>query len=188
MSVVDEFVAAVTPEVSEEDRAEARSKARAVARPGDWLSQILDHHLGLEDAFARVKDAQDPEGRTAALKRLGVLLTGHANAEESVIYPGMAEGGEKGHAGHAYTEQATVKMDMAKLEQLDPASQEFLDKVEAIRSAVAHHMYEEEGTWFPDLVEDLPEPAQAMMSQRYAEEYDRYVGGGGGSDRPAMTL
>lgn len=188
MSVVDDFVAAVTPETSEDDRAEARSKARAVARPGDWLSQILDHHLGLEAAFADVKGAQDSEGRKTALKRLGVLLTGHANAEESVIYPGMAEGGENGHAGHAYTEQATVKMEMAKLEQLDPASQGFLDKVEAIRIAVAHHMSEEEGTWFPDLVEDLPDPAQVMMSRRYAEEYERYIGNDGGSDRPAMAF
>ena len=44
MSIIDKVVAAVTPPESEEARAKARAKAEAAARPGDWLSQILDHH------------------------------------------------------------------------------------------------------------------------------------------------
>lgn len=187
MSVIDEALAAVTPQASDEQRAEARATARAAATPGDWLSQILDHHIDLENAFAAVQQGGDEGGRTSALKRLGILLMGHATAEESVIYPGMAEGGEKGHATHAYSEQATVKMEMAKLEQLDPSGDAFAEKVESIRSAVSHHMYEEEGTWFPDLLRDLPADAQQMMTSRYAEEYRRYVGAGAG-DRPAMRM
>lgn len=41
MSVIDKIVAAVTPPESEEARADARLKANAAARPGDWLSQVL---------------------------------------------------------------------------------------------------------------------------------------------------
>jgi hypothetical protein len=75
-----------------------------------------------------------------------------------------------------YTEQAMVKMQMAALEKLDPMSQDFDDKLEHIRGAVAHHMYEEEGTWFVDLKEQVPAADQDMITQRYTEEWQRYVG------------
>ena len=57
MSVFDKIIAAVAPPESDEARAEAREKARAAASSGDWLSQILEHHLGIERGFAEVKSA-----------------------------------------------------------------------------------------------------------------------------------
>lgn len=176
MSLFDKAVAALTPMESQQDRAEARDRARAVARPGGWLATILDHHLELEDCFAAVKSAGDSASRKAAQKQLGVLLTGHAIAEESAIYPAMASGGEKGGAEMAYNEQAVVKMQMAELEKLDPMSQEFLDKLEHIRGAVAHHMYEEEGTWFPELVNSAPASDQAKIADHYNDAFSRFVG------------
>lgn len=53
MSIVDKVIAAVTPPESEEERSEARAKARALATPGSWLSQVLDHHLQVETASRR---------------------------------------------------------------------------------------------------------------------------------------
>ncbi|UVO50295.1 hemerythrin domain-containing protein [Sphingomonas sp. SUN019] len=170
------MIAAVTPPESDADRAEARAKAQATATPGGWFAMILDHHVLLEDAFAATKAAGDASARTAALKRLGVILTGHAIAEEAVIYPGLGEAGEKGHAELGYNEQVMVKMQMAMLEKLDPMSQDFLDKLEHIRGAVAHHMYQEEGTWFVELSEQAPAADQAMITKRYQEEWSRYVG------------
>lgn len=188
MSILEEAAAAVTPMESDQDRADARAKAREVAKPGDWLSMILDHHVQIEDAF---RDAQRTEGGDAArtaLKKLGVVVMGHAIAEEAVIYPAMAETGQSGHSDHGYDEQATVKVDMAELEKLDPSSQDYADKLEAIREAVAHHMYEEEGTWYPTLEQDAPDADQQMLTQKYGEQFDRYVGGDSEADRPAIRL
>lgn len=176
MSLLDKAIAAVTPPESDEDRAEARAKANAAATPGDWLSMILDHHLLLEAAFADVKAAGDAATRTAALKHLGVILTGHAIAEEAVVYPGLADAGETGHADMGYSEQVMVKMQMAALEKLPPMSQDFIDKLEHIRGAVAHHMYEEEGSWFLELKEKAPAADQAKITQAYQEQWHRYVG------------
>lgn len=189
MSILDKAVAAVTPPESPEKRDEARAKANAAAQSGDWLSMVLDHHLQLEDAFAAVESASDAASRTTALKKLGVLLTGHAIAEEAVLYPGLAQAGEKGHANTGYTEQVAVKMQMAALETLAPMSQDFLDKLEHIRGAVAHHMYEEEGTWFLELKEKAPADVQAKLTQRYQEEFERYVGNAaaGGPMREARS-
>lgn len=185
MSIIDDAIAAVTPAPSNEDRAAARDKARAASSPGDWLSLILDHHIQLEDSFARTLSDSSADSRKSSLKELGILITGHAGAEESVIYPAMDMSGEAHHANHAYDEQVTVKKEMAALEQLDPMSQEFTDKLTQIRDAVAHHMIEEEGTWFPELHE-ASGVDQQMLTQRYSEEFDRYTKGGG--DQPAIAF
>ena len=176
MSILDKVIAAVHPEESQAQRTEARAKAQSAADSGDWLSLALSHHVQLETAFAAVKTALEPSTRIAAQKRLAIVLTGHAIAEESVLYPALAEAHEKGHADTGYSEQAIVKMEMAELEKIPPMNQAYLDKLEHIRRAVAHHMYEEEGTWFLELKHKAPAADQAKITQRYKEEFDRYVG------------
>ena len=126
----------------------ARFKAHAAASPGDWLSAVLEHHEQIEAAFAAVKAANTPNAQVAAQMKLALILTGHANAEESVIYPALAGANEKGHATTAYGEQAAAKIQMGLLERLTPMTADYSDKLEHIRGAVAHHMYEEEGNWF----------------------------------------
>jgi hypothetical protein len=176
MSLIDKAIAAVTPPVSEEKRAEAHAKARAAADPGDWLSQILDHHEQIEAAFAEVRAADTVEERRSAQKQLGVLLTGHAIAEEAVIYPALAHAGKTGHANMAYAQQVAAKMQMGALEHLDPLGEDYLDKLGHLHGAVATHVYEEESDWFIDLKENAPIEDQQRATERYAEEYGRYIG------------
>ena len=176
MSFLDKIAAAVMPPESDQDRVDARRKAQSIAAPGEWLEVILDQHRQIEAAFLKALTSGDGASRQAALKELAVVLTGHANAEESVLYPALADNGEKGGAGMAFEEQAMTKIQLAKLETLDPMSQEWREKLEHIRGAVLHHMYEEEGTWFPKLHEKVPESHQARLTQRFLEEFNRYVG------------
>jgi hypothetical protein len=183
MSILDKAIAAVTPPVSEEQRQDARAAARAASQPGDWLSQILDHHEAIEQAFADTKAASTADGRRAAQKRLGVLLNGHSMAEEAVIYPALAQSGKQGHANTAYTEQAAAKMQLAALETLDPLSEDYLDKLGHLEGAVATHVYQEESDWFLHMKQNAPAEAQARATTRYEEEYGRYIGGGPSSSR-----
>jgi hemerythrin superfamily protein len=176
MSFLDKIVGAVTPPESDETRMNARARARAEATAGDWLSVVLDQHDAIEAAFAAVKAAPDSAGRRTAQKRLAVLLTGHSNAEEAVLYPEMADSGHKTHAGMAYEEQAMTKIQLALLEKLDPMSQDYLDKVDHIRGAVTHHMYQEESDWFLELKSQVPAERQAALAARFQEEIDRYAG------------
>ena len=175
MSILDKVVAAVTPPESDEQRAEARAKARNAATDGDWLSLVLEHHRQIEAAFAAVKAAPDAADRIGAQKRLALLLTGHSIAEEAVIYPALVAANEEAHSTKAYTEQSAAKVQMGLLESLDPMSQEYLDKLEHIRGAVAHHVYEEEGNWFLDLKTKLPPADQTKITFRYQEEFSRYT-------------
>jgi hypothetical protein len=59
------------------------------------------------------------------------------------------------------------------LHQLTPLSHAYLDKLEHIRGAVTHHMYEEEGNWFIDLKEKITPSDQLEITQRYEEDYCR---------------
>ena len=182
MSVLDKAIAAVTPPESAEARAEARAKAQAAARPGGWLAAVLSHHIALEAAFGRVRAAEDARSRKDALKSLSTLLTGHSLAEEVVLYPAMAQADEKAHATLAYTEQTAAKMQAAALDEMDPLSEDFMDKLGHLQGAVEHHMYEEEKGWFLDLAES-DQVDQAKLTARYAEEFGRYMG----SEAPAAA-
>jgi hemerythrin superfamily protein len=185
MSLVDKVIAAVTPPESEEARLEARSKAQKAGASSPWLAQVLEHHMQIEDAFAAVKRASDGASRREAQKRLAGILTAHSIAEEAVLYPALALHGEKSHATSAYTEQSAAKIQMAALEDLDPMSQDYLDKLEHIRGAVAHHVYEEEGTWFLELSK-IPD-IQQVLEQRYMREFERYLGHGAGADAKSLS-
>ncbi len=183
MSIIDKALAAITPPASDEDRAKATQKARAAAGAGDWLSLALDHHDQIRAAFDACRAAAPGPERIGALKQLAMVLVGHSQAEEIVLYPAMAKAGDKLHAGAAYTEQVTAKMQMAELERLDSATQDWLDKLEHIRGAVLTHMYQEENDWFIDLKQQYED--QAFLNQRFKEEYERYTGGArGGMQEP----
>ena len=176
MSVLDKVMAAVTPLESDEERAQARAKARSLAGSSGWLAMILAHHVEIESAFDAVEMATSAAAQRAAQKQLAVILTGHSNAEESVIYPALVQFGEKAHATKAYVEQSAAKVNMAELDSLEPMSQDYLDKLEHIRGAVTHHMYEEESEWFPELKEKADAATHSRLSRRYREEIERYVG------------
>ena len=176
MSILDKVIAAVTPPESDATRMEARAKARKVALPGSWLAMVLDHHVMIEDAFAGVEMASSATDRRTAEKHLGTLLTAHSIAEEAVIYPAMARNGETAKSELAYVEQSAAKVQMAGLEELDPMSKDYLDKLGHLKGAVQHHVYEEEGTWFPELVQKVDAANQQRLGARYQEEYKRYAG------------
>jgi Hemerythrin HHE cation binding domain len=176
MSIIDKVVAAITPPESNDARVKARANARSVALPGDWLSSVLDHHLQIEALFAKVESANAPAARLEALDELATLLTGHSIAEEAALYPALAKADEKSHATMAYTEQSAAKLEMGLLQDLSPMSQDFSDKLAHIKGAVQHHVYEEEGNWFLDLKAKLTDAEQDKLTERYEEQFARYMG------------
>lgn len=188
MSILDKIIAAVTPPESEEARQEATMRAQQYAARAPWLAAVLDHHRQIDAAFAAVKSGGSAGERHTALKRLCELLTAHSLAEEGVIYPALSDNGENGHATMAYTEQAAAKMQLGLLERMDPMSQDFDDKLGHLEGAVKHHIYEEEGTWFPELVDAADGADHQYIDARYREEFSRYMSGksaSGSSDQQA---
>ena len=176
MGILDKVVSAITPEASDEDKAKARVEARKIAGSVGWLNLILDHHEQIDAAFADVREAGSASAQRAAQKKLALLLTGHSIAEEAVIYPAMALGDQKAHSGEAYTEQSAAKVQTTALDDLEPLSQDYMDKLEHLRAAVSHHVYEEESDWFPTLRQSSDATLQNRLTVRYKAEFDRYMG------------
>ena len=177
MSGVDEILSAGSQVESEEKRREAREMARAQARPGDWLSTIIDHHEAIERAAAAVRAASDAPARRAAEKTLATLLTGHAIAEEAAVYPALVQVDEPDLASTAYIEQAAVKVLLATLETLDPMSQGYLDTLGRFEGVATQHSYEEEHERFLELLNRAPAEMNQRIGVRYREEFERYMGG-----------
>jgi hemerythrin superfamily protein len=177
MSILDKIVAAVTPPETDYERQEARDIARRKAPKARWLAMVLDHHQQIDAAFEQVKQTNSADQRSAALRQLTELLTAHSIAEEGVIYPALSDNGETGHATMAYTEQSAAKMQTGLLEHMDPMSQDFMDKLGHLEGAVKHHVYQEESNWFIDLIDAAPEADHDWISQRYTEEFNRYMQG-----------
>lgn len=174
MSVLDKALAAITPAPSAERRKQATEDARAAAVPGGWLAMALDHHDEIRLGFRKGGSAATPTEMSQAMRALALILNGHSQAEEVVLYPAMAQHRHKSQAGVAYSEQTTVKMQMAELENISPSEPEWLDKWAHIEGAVLTHMYEEEHGWFIHLNKHAPD--QDRLTSRFAEEYSRYVG------------
>jgi hemerythrin superfamily protein len=174
MSLLDKFVAKVAPPESDETRMEARHNASAQAAPGGWVQLILDDHERIERAFEAVRAAPDAAAQRAAELELSTLLNGHAAAEEALVYPEMADTDQKGHAMMGYEEQAMTKVQLGLLNKLEPMSQDYLDKLEHIRGAVLHHMYQEESSWLITLEREMLSDRQGVLRSRYMEEMSRY--------------
>lgn len=177
MSFIDKIAASIAPTASAEYRAEARRKAEQIAQGNDWLHKIIDHHRQIEAAFERSMNAPGAQQRLEAVRELKLVFTGHSNAEESVIYPAVVEHSSKSHAVMAYEEQAAAKINFAILENLDPMSNDWREKLEHILSAVQQHVYQEESSWFPDVAQNAPLAKQKALTDRYLEEFERYCGG-----------
>lgn len=179
MSFLDRIVASITPPESEDTRMEARHNARTQAAPGGWLQLILDDHEAIERAFAAVRSAPDAAAQKAAERVLVDLLNGHSAAEEAVIYPELVDASQKAHATMGYEEQAMTKVQLGMLAKIEPMTQDYLDKLEHIRGAVTHHMYQEESSWLINLEREVLPSRQDYIRERYQEEMSRYRRGGG---------
>jgi len=62
---------------------------------------------------------------------------------------------------------------LAALQQLQPGSQEWHEKLDHIESAVQQHVYQEESSWLPDVIRYAPVDARQRMSAEFAEYFGR---------------
>ncbi|RXZ65419.1 hemerythrin domain-containing protein [Pelagerythrobacter rhizovicinus] len=178
MSLLDRIAATVTPTASDQDRAEARRRVEELAANEPWVRTIVDQHKQIERRFGEARAAADAHTAAQAVEELATLLTGHANAEEAALYPEVVEYSGKTHGAMAYEEHAMTKVQLAKLRNLNPRSEEWREKLEHVESAVQQHIYQEEDSWLPDLVENLPAERKDLLTRRYQEEFGRYCGNG----------
>jgi hemerythrin superfamily protein len=173
MSFLDRIAAAIAPTASDEDRAEARVRLEELAVGNQFAEDILEQHKEIEALFTQARQAAGSEAETVVME-LVLLLNGHSQAEEAAIYPEISDHSGKAHAGMAYEEHAMTKVQLAALQKLAPGTQEWLEKLEHIESAVQQHVYQEESSWLPDVIRNAPASDKERMSLEFREFFDRF--------------
>lgn len=178
MSFLDKIAATLAPAASDEDRREARTKALQLSGSHPWIGTIVQQHERIEALIDDVVDGPSADQRRQSLGEFEKILNGHSLAEEVIVYPDIAEESSKFHAAEAYEQHSLTKVQVAELEKLDPMSDEWREKAQHIRSALQQHMYQEEGSWLPQLASKISSAETQRVEERFNEEYERYCGTG----------
>ncbi|WP_299055388.1 hemerythrin domain-containing protein [uncultured Nocardioides sp.] len=137
---------------------------------GDVVDLILDDHRRFETLLRDLRDATSD--RDAVRRAFSTLHVAHARAEEEHVYPRLkkreavseheAEHGEEEHAeGHEAL--------LAVLELKGTDTQAFDDAVEALATAVNHHLTEEELTILNPARDGVSDRERAELGRTFAE-------------------
>jgi hemerythrin superfamily protein len=132
----------------------------------------------LEEAMSEGSD------RAALLRQVSDLLTPHSEAEESFVYPAIAERAPKqeGEEVHdSLAEHHHIDQLLQELLAGDPDEPGFDGKLAALVGEVRHHVEEEEEELLPVLSEQASDEDRAEMGARFAQQTNWTRGTGGAS-------
>ena len=124
----------------------------------DFVTLLTEDHRKVEQLFKQFDETGDPEVATQIFLELSV----HSIIEEELVY-GLysAKVNSKG-AAEARQEHQEAKDLILALEGMEPGSDEFVTTMTKLKTAVLHHVDEEENKFFPELVQALPETADIL--------------------------
>lgn len=128
--------------------------------PGDIDHLIADDHAVVERQFQHLEAERGD--RRVLVDQVAFELALHADAEERVLYPAMAEAGEVGESEHARAEHQEAKELLVTLNNTEPGDPGFEDALTRLMAAIREHVAEEEGT-------HLPRFRKAVGPERMAE-------------------
>jgi hemerythrin-like domain-containing protein len=137
----------------------------------DAVRFLTDQHNLIKDMFEEVLSASSNEARDKAFTKLRQLLAVHETAEEMVVHPRARMELEDGDfiVDTRLQEEHEAKEQLAKLENMDISSKEFLDELTKFRDAVVEHAEHEENEEFNKLhrqldSDDLGRMAKALLA------------------------
>lgn len=123
----------------------------------DVVKFLKGQHNLIKDMFDEVLGASDPKAREKAFIDLRRLLAVHETAEEIVVHPQARREIRDGDSvvDARLQEEHEAKEQLSKLEDMDIASQEFIDALTKFRDAVVDHAEHEETEEFNKLQREL---------------------------------
>jgi hemerythrin superfamily protein len=132
---------------------------------GDVIALLLEQHARIRELFTAVKDAPDGE-RGEVFDELRALLAVHETSEELVLRPVADQDDWKSVADARNAEEKEANQVLSELEDLDPATESFVAKLEAFQTAVEQHAEAEEKQEFPRVLAACDEEQRQKMGKR----------------------
>ncbi len=118
-------------------------------RPGDVDHLIADDHAVVERQFQHLEAGRGD--RRVLANQVAFQLAVHADAEERVLYPALAEAGAGDEARHARDDHQAVKELLVTVGEAEPGEPEFEDALALLITTVRAHVDEEEAKFLPRL-------------------------------------
>jgi len=136
----------------------------------DLISLLAQDHEAIKERFFELGHA-DPDVRGQLFWELMDQLVRHEVAEGAVVYPALRQ--EPGGAAIAEArrrEESEAERVLARLEELDPLTDEFHAAVRDLESAVQDHAQKEEAEVFPLLTANEERGYLALLGQKFKGE------------------
>lgn len=131
----------------------------------DVIRVLLQQHARIRELFADVK-ASTGQHKEHAFDELRALLAVHETAEEMVLRPVSSEtAGEQVADARNREEKAATKL-LAKLEDLDCASDEFDKLLATLEIAVLQHAQSEEAEEFPTILASCDDEQRQKLGRQ----------------------
>jgi hemerythrin superfamily protein len=146
------------------DAAEDRTKAQELPE-GDVVRILLEQHARVRDLFAEIQRAAAAD-RQQPFDELRALLAVHETAEELVLRPQADDADWKDVATERNQEEVEANHVLAALEDMDTASEAFLEKLQAFEKAVDQHAEAEEHEEFPRVLDSLDADQRRKLGSR----------------------
>lgn len=134
----------------------------------DILAVLQSDHDEVRALFARLESA--PVGQRGELfSEIVSFLARHETAEEMIVYPTLRDAAPQGDriAEARLSEEQEGEELMAEMEQMDPASDEFLKSFRKLHEEVEEHASHEEQEVFPRLREYCDAEQRRTMGGRF---------------------
>jgi hemerythrin superfamily protein len=136
------------------------------ATAGDWDEILATEHeaaLAIFDKMLATDESQTFK-RKMLMMKLTHALDKHAHQEEMVVYPALREANEAADADHLESEHGYIKTFIYELNEIDPDSRNWLDKIREFRQLVSEHAHMEEEEVFPRFKQGMDEEQNARVT------------------------
>lgn len=141
----------------------------------DVVELIMKDHREFERLFEQLRS--DPASRPGTLPVLTTLVFAHSRAEESEVYPAVAEEvGQSDHVAHSQEEHVEADELLAKLAETDPEGADFLQVLEKFIESLSHHIEEEEETVLADMRTGLSAERRAELGEAFLATREQHLG------------
>lgn len=140
--------------------------------------KLHDDHEKVNRIFKQLNDTSDHAEKTRLdlCQKLKDELLAHAKFEEEVFYPSLrSRDGADELVAEAIGEHQQVESMLNEIERVSPASQDFMEKISELESAVQHHVEEEEREMFPIARKVFQGEEGEQMARQHDEMVQQYM-------------
>lgn len=152
----------------------ARAKKGNGETGNDIYAHLHHEHERMMQLFDEIEDCEDQGQRQQLFAELKREIITHSKAEERVFYRALQTDEDAGELiSDAITEHKEAERFLQDLDGMSCGSEEWLDTLQQLRSALEHHVEEEESEIFDTAHEVLTDEEAMQMSQQMEREEQR---------------